>query len=102
MTMALETKNKLEFVNETLPKPLLHDPMYAAWKRCNNLVVSWLNHSVGSSIVQSVLWLDTAQEIWEDLHQRYHQGDALESLNSLERFIASGKTIHPLESFTIS
>ncbi|XP_019435227.1 PREDICTED: uncharacterized protein LOC109341724 [Lupinus angustifolius] len=75
MTMALETKNNLEFVNGTLTKPPLHDQMFTSWKRCKNLVVSWLNHSIEPSIVQSVLWLETTQEIWVDLHQRYHQGD---------------------------
>ncbi|XP_019438974.1 PREDICTED: uncharacterized protein LOC109344676 [Lupinus angustifolius] len=75
MTMALETKNKLEFINGTLTKPAALDPMYAAWKRCNNLVVSWLSHSIEPSIVQSVLWMDSAQEIWNDLKERYHQGD---------------------------
>ncbi|XP_019447246.1 PREDICTED: uncharacterized protein LOC109350467 [Lupinus angustifolius] len=73
--MALETKNKLEFVNGTLTKPPPHNQMFTAWKRCNNLVVSWLNHSIQPSIIQSVLWLETTQEIWVDLHQRYHQGD---------------------------
>ncbi|KAF1864908.1 hypothetical protein Lal_00031873 [Lupinus albus] len=73
--MALGSKNKLGFVDGTIPKPLLLDPVYAIWNICNNLVVSWITQSIEPSIVQSVLWMESAQEIWDDLHERYHQGD---------------------------
>ncbi|CAL0323593.1 unnamed protein product [Lupinus luteus] len=75
MTMALETKNKIEFIDGTLPKPISSDPMYPLWKRCNNLVVAWITQSIEPSLVQSVLWMESAQEIWKDLRERYHQGD---------------------------
>ncbi|XP_019462962.1 PREDICTED: uncharacterized protein LOC109361889 [Lupinus angustifolius] len=75
MLMALETKNKLEFVDGSLPRPPLNDPAFTAWKRCNNLVVSWLTQSIEPSIVQSVLWMENAKEIWDDLRERYYQGD---------------------------
>ncbi|KAE9586530.1 hypothetical protein Lalb_Chr24g0402951 [Lupinus albus] len=63
MTMALQTKNKFEFFDGTMPKPLQHDTLYLAWNRCNNLVVSWLTQFIKPSIVQSVIWINTAQEI---------------------------------------
>ncbi|XP_019431935.1 PREDICTED: uncharacterized protein LOC109339027 [Lupinus angustifolius] len=73
--MAFESKNKMEFINGALPKPPPNDHMYSTWKRCNNLVVLWLTRSIDPSIVQSILWMESAQEIWEDLKERYHQGD---------------------------
>ncbi|KAF1894148.1 hypothetical protein Lal_00004068 [Lupinus albus] len=73
--MALETKNKLEFINGAVPKPPIGDPTYTAWSRCNTLVVSWLNQAIDPSIVQSVLWMSTALEIWTDLRERFYQGD---------------------------
>ncbi|XP_019427198.1 PREDICTED: uncharacterized protein LOC109335519 [Lupinus angustifolius] len=75
MTMALDTKNKVEFINGSLPKPPLHDPLSSLWSRCNNLVISWLNKSIDPSILPSILWMETAFEIWKDLRERYHQGD---------------------------
>ncbi|CAL0333228.1 unnamed protein product [Lupinus luteus] len=75
MLMALETKNKLEFIDGTLTRPSIHDPSFAAWKRCNNIVVSWITQSIEPSIVQSVLWMQNAKEIWDDLRERYYQGD---------------------------
>ena len=42
MMMALSTKNKLSFVNGTLPKPsILYDSQGLTWTRCNNMVLSW-------------------------------------------------------------
>ncbi|KAH1214237.1 hypothetical protein GmHk_14G042009 [Glycine max] len=41
------------------------------------MVVSWLVHSVATSICQSILWMDNAVDIWKDLKARYSQGDLL-------------------------
>ncbi|XP_020221466.1 uncharacterized protein LOC109804103 [Cajanus cajan] len=75
MLTALSAKNKLEFIDGSVPQPLPSDRSYGAWKRCNNMVVSWLVHSVSSSIRQSILWMDQAEVIWRDLKSRYSQGD---------------------------
>ncbi|KAF9687565.1 hypothetical protein SADUNF_Sadunf02G0106600 [Salix dunnii] len=46
ISRALRAKNKLAFVNGTLPKPTdISDPFFEAWERCNDLVdsrVLWL------------------------------------------------------------
>ncbi|KAJ8748501.1 hypothetical protein K2173_003399 [Erythroxylum novogranatense] len=75
MRMALLSKNKLQFVDGTIPAPPIIDPLFHAWERCNNMVISWLNHSITPSIFNSVLWLDKASEIWIDLRERFSQGD---------------------------
>ncbi|KAE9598263.1 putative transcription factor interactor and regulator CCHC(Zn) family [Lupinus albus] len=75
MLMALKTKNKLPFIDGTLPRPKPEYPIFGAWGRCNTLVMAWLNHSIDQSIVHSVLWLENAYEIWKDLNERYYQGD---------------------------
>ena len=77
MITALSAKNKLEFVDGSAPEPLKTDRMYGAWRRCNNMVVSWIVHSVATSIRKSVLWMDKAEDIWRDLRSRYSQGDLL-------------------------
>ncbi|XP_019463000.1 PREDICTED: uncharacterized protein LOC109361929 [Lupinus angustifolius] len=75
MTIALDTKNKLCFINGSLPRPPPTDLMQPVWSTCNNLVVSWLIQSMQPSIVQTILWMDSAAEIWKDLKERYYQGD---------------------------
>ncbi|KAK2354629.1 putative mitochondrial protein [Trifolium repens] len=75
MTMALRSKNKIHFVNGTLPRPAEEDHDSVAWDRCNTMIMSWLSNSVDPEISQSILWMDSAAEIWKDLKERFYQGD---------------------------
>ncbi|KAK4258442.1 hypothetical protein QN277_004893 [Acacia crassicarpa] len=75
MRMALLSKNKLRFVDGSLPPPPSNASSFPIWKRCNNLVQGWLNWSLSPSISKSVLWFDSAAEIWTDLHSRFAQSD---------------------------
>ena len=77
MITTLSAKNKPEFVDGSAPEPAKTDGVYGSWRRCNNMVVSWIVHSVSISIRQSILWMDRAEEIWRDLKSRYSQGDLL-------------------------
>jgi hypothetical protein len=60
MKRALGAKAKLDFI---------------AWNRCNQLVSSWLLNSVSPSIAQSVVFLENAIDIWNELRERFSQGD---------------------------
>lgn len=73
MVTALRAKNKLCFVDGTLPVPDDDDPFFASWSRCNSMVISWLLNSVSSEIGHSLLYYDTAAEIWVDLKECYSQ-----------------------------
>ncbi|KHN31611.1 hypothetical protein glysoja_045515, partial [Glycine soja] len=58
MSIALSAKNKLEFIDGSLPPPVPNHALHTVWKRSNNMMVSWLIHSVSPLIRQSILWLD--------------------------------------------
>ncbi|CAJ2673010.1 unnamed protein product [Trifolium pratense] len=75
MTMALRSKNKLHFINGALPRPLDDDRDSLAWNRCNTMIMSWPYNSVDPEISQSILWMDSTLEIWQDLKERFYQGD---------------------------
>ncbi|CAH9128979.1 unnamed protein product [Cuscuta epithymum] len=75
MVVALESKNKEKFIFGTLPCPPSSDPLSEAWKRCNRMVMSWLIRSMNPSIKQSVMWMDTASEIWKDIQERFSHAD---------------------------
>ena len=77
MQMALLSKNKFQFVDGSIDTPSKSDSKFAVWERCNTLVLSWILNSVSPSIAKSVLWFDTAFEVWSDLKDRFAQGDAL-------------------------
>ncbi|MCH90903.1 flavonol sulfotransferase-like protein [Trifolium medium] len=75
MTVALRSKHKLHFINGALPRPMDDDRDSIAWDRCNTMIMSWLSNSVDPEISQSILWMDTAAEIWKGLKDRFYQGD---------------------------
>jgi hypothetical protein len=78
MKRALGAKMKLDFIDGTLLVPTdAFDPSYRAWNRCNQLVSSWILNSVSESIAQSVVFLENAIDIWNELRERFSQGDLI-------------------------
>ncbi|GKV29747.1 hypothetical protein SLEP1_g38646 [Rubroshorea leprosula] len=54
ITMAFEAKNKLGFVDGTIPEPSATSATYTIWKRCNSMVLSWLLNAITKEIANSV------------------------------------------------
>ena len=77
MLTALSAKNKVKFVNRSIKGYASNRTLHTTWKRCNNMVVDWLVHSVSPSIRHSILWMDDARVILKYLRPRYSQGDLL-------------------------
>jgi hypothetical protein len=76
MRRALGGKLKLEFVDGTIPVVLdQFDPSFRSWNRCNMLVHSWILNSVSDSIAQSLVFMENAVDVWNDLKERFSQGD---------------------------
>jgi len=67
MKRALFSKNKHKFVDKSIPVPqsglFLHD----VWERCNMMVISWITKTVNTQIAQSIVYIENARELWEDL-----------------------------------
>ncbi|XP_061355814.1 uncharacterized protein LOC133300307 [Gastrolobium bilobum] len=76
MTMALTAKNKFQFVDGSLPQPNPDDLLYCIWVRCNSMVCSWILNAVSREIVDSLIYIPTAHDIWNDLRDRFQQGNA--------------------------
>ncbi|RVW43404.1 hypothetical protein CK203_018503 [Vitis vinifera] len=78
MILALNSKNKLGFVNGSIKVPLEEiDPKgYATWSRCNDMVHSWIVNTLNPEIADSVIYYSTAHEVWEDLCERFSQSNA--------------------------
>ncbi|XP_040374566.1 uncharacterized protein LOC133711476 [Rosa rugosa] len=94
MTLALNSKNKLGFVNGSIKAPSSEaDPEgYATWSRCNDMVHSWIVNTVSSEIADSIIYYPTAHEVWEDLSERFSQGNA-PRIFEIQRDIASLRSI---------
>ncbi|RVW95994.1 hypothetical protein CK203_027647 [Vitis vinifera] len=73
MLMALTAKNKVGFVDGTISRPMSHDLIYGAWNRCNSMISSWIINAVSREIADSLLYLNSACDIWRDLNDRFNQ-----------------------------
>ncbi|XP_061365638.1 uncharacterized protein LOC133308918 [Gastrolobium bilobum] len=67
MLLALTAKNKLIFVDGSLPRPPSSDLLFSSWNRCNSMVISWILNSVSKDISESLLYFSNAFEVWTDL-----------------------------------
>ncbi|KAF5471273.1 hypothetical protein F2P56_011717 [Juglans regia] len=74
-TLAISIKNKLGFLDGSIPTPNLTDALYIPWLRCNNLILSWLLNSISKEIASNVLYINSAKEVWEKLKTRFAQPD---------------------------
>ncbi|XP_031288054.1 uncharacterized protein LOC116146758 [Pistacia vera] len=76
MSNALLAKNKFGFVDGTLLRPEPDSADLAIWIKNNSMIISWIFNSLDSSLHDSVVFFDTAREIWVDLEERLSQGNA--------------------------
>uniref|UniRef100_A0A2N9GXX7 Retrotransposon Copia-like N-terminal domain-containing protein n=1 Tax=Fagus sylvatica TaxID=28930 RepID=A0A2N9GXX7_FAGSY len=88
MTMALIAKNKVGFVNGIIQPMEPSSPQYSSWKRCDTMVLSWIINSLSKEISASVIYLDTAFEVWQDLKERFTQSNG-PRVYQLQKAIAS-------------
>ncbi|PNY05212.1 flavonol sulfotransferase-like protein [Trifolium pratense] len=89
MRRALGGKMKFDFVDSSIPVPIdPFDPSLRAWSRCNMLVHSWILNSVSESIAQSIMFMENAIDVWNDLKGRFSQGD-LVRISELQQEIYS-------------
>ncbi|KAM7527350.1 hypothetical protein LguiB_030760 [Lonicera macranthoides] len=90
MTLALNSKNKLGFIDGsiTVPNKETNPDTHSSWSRCNDMVHSWLLNTLDPEIADSVIYYPTAHEVWEDLRERYSQKNA-PRIFEIQRDIAS-------------
>ncbi|XP_040998951.1 uncharacterized protein LOC121244808 [Juglans microcarpa x Juglans regia] len=88
MLMALTAKNKVGFVDGSIAKPVGTSSLFHSWTRCNNMILSWLLNSLAKEIAASVIYVESAKEVWSDLQERFSQGNG-PRIFQLQKSIAS-------------
>ena len=73
MVIALSAKNMLDFVDGSISQPSTEASEYSQWYRVNSMVTSWLLNSLHKNIADSVLFFQSASQIWKKPNQRYEQ-----------------------------
>ena len=77
MTRALGAKNKLCFIDRSLPVPYMLDLNINTWERCNHLLHSWIINSVSEPITQTLVFHEYVFYVWEDLNERFSKADRI-------------------------
>ncbi|XP_070022071.1 uncharacterized protein LOC142177495 [Nicotiana tabacum] len=73
--IALSAKNKLGFIDGTLIIPKTDSAVQQTWGRCNDMVLLWLLNSLSKEIAESVLYSQSAKDLWRDLEDRFGQAN---------------------------
>ncbi|KAJ1380510.1 Retrotransposon gag domain [Sesbania bispinosa] len=48
------------------------------------MVISWITKSISTNIAQSVVYIDNAQELWDDLKETFYKGDHFRTFDLLQ------------------
>ena len=71
--IALSGKNKMGFVDGLVKRSKTSTVNAKAWDRVNNVVMGWLLSVIDEKIANTLQWLKTAKDIWDELEERYGQ-----------------------------
>lgn len=74
--MAFKAKNKLGFIDVSISKPMTGSSYLPLWSRYNSMVLSWILNASSKEIMNSVIFLQIAQEVWQDLYIHFSQHNA--------------------------
>jgi len=90
MVHALTAKNKVGFINGSVKAPSEEDqPVeYALWNRCNNMILSWLKHSVELDLFKGVIHAKTACQVWEDFKDQFSHKN-IPAIYQIQKSLAS-------------
>ena len=67
----LSSKRKLGFVNGIVTRSTADETQATQWDTCNDLVISWLHNNVSDNIRQSILFINSAYDVWKQLEKRF-------------------------------
>ena len=76
MKITLSVKNKLGFIDDSIPKLEGDDlNLLQSWIKNNNMVISWILNSVSKDISASITFSESTYNIWCDLRDRFQQNN---------------------------
>ncbi|XP_021867389.2 uncharacterized protein [Spinacia oleracea] len=71
MEISLASKRKLGFVTGLVKRDPTDEVKQEAWDTCNSMVISWIMGNVSESIKKSIMFVNSCEQIWKQLQQRY-------------------------------
>ncbi|GJW88262.1 ribonuclease H-like domain-containing protein, partial [Tanacetum coccineum] len=80
ITIAIHTKNKLDFINGKVSRPEEEEFMQEQWDRCNSVVLNWILGCVSQDVFIGQVFSKDAKTVWDELEETYkyhHKFNAL-------------------------
>ncbi|XP_004497949.1 uncharacterized protein [Cicer arietinum] len=99
MKCALSSKNKIQFINGSLPQLASTHPDFELWDRAKNMVISWITRTLSSHISQSTICIDTAYDICCYLRERFTKGNHFQIYDLLRDLHSIKQIDHNLSTF---
>ncbi|KAL2461880.1 Retrotransposon gag protein [Abeliophyllum distichum] len=82
MRLSLSAKNKLGLIDGIITAPPSTDAKFPIWQCCNDLVLTWILHSIHTDITRNIIFFDTAATVWSDLQDQFSREMIQESIKS--------------------
>ncbi|KAL2235368.1 UNVERIFIED_CONTAM: Retrovirus-related Pol polyprotein from transposon RE1 [Sesamum indicum] len=86
--MALESKDKLNFIDGSGLRPVIGTPQYKQWRITDCLVRTWILNTISKDLVNAYLYANLSRDLWMELEARYGECDGT-LLYKLQREISS-------------
>ncbi|XP_076954158.1 uncharacterized protein LOC143628441 [Bidens hawaiensis] len=71
MIYFLYDKNKIGFVDGSIPKPQQNEETFMVWMRCDAMINGWLTTAMEKDIRGIVKYANSTSEIWEDIKESF-------------------------------
>ncbi|XP_062086348.1 uncharacterized protein LOC133792456 [Humulus lupulus] len=86
--ISIGAKNKFPFLDGSLPQSDTQNPLFYSQHPCNQMVMSWILHSIFQEIKSSIMFFDIATAMWSELNNRFDQGNGPRIFELRETLIA--------------
>ena len=67
----LRAKNKLGFIDGSITKLTTDLEELNAWEIVDSMITSWILNVIDPKLHTSIAYVDSAQEMWNDIKKRY-------------------------------
>ena len=99
MLMVLGTRNKVVFGDGSYPELAETHPDHVSWSRCKNIVCTWIVNAVEKSIAKNIMYLDTALQMWLDIHDQFKQSDSPRTVEIKQQIFAETQGSHSVSEY---